>query len=140
MFKDYLANLRRIRRDARLMIATQAVMGFGYVGLYSVLFNLYLLRLDYDPAYIGQVNAIGRLGFALLGVPAGLLCVRFAPRPRFMRSSSSLSDIRPLSCRHINHLFLFHLTGLVEFIAKMVGALGEADRFRFSPHTTDISV
>jgi len=33
-------------------------------------------------------------------------------------------------------LFLFHLTGLVEFIAKMVGALGEADRFRFPPHTT----
>ena len=81
MFKDYLANLRRIGRDARLMIATQAIMGFGYVGLYAVLFNLYLLRLDYNPAYIGQVNAIGRLGFALVGVPAGLLGVRFGPRP-----------------------------------------------------------
>ena len=56
MITDYLAKLRRIHRDARLMIAAQAIMGFSYVGVYSVLFNLYLLRLGYDPAGIGQIN------------------------------------------------------------------------------------
>lgn len=81
MVANYLANLSRIGRDARLMIAAQAIMGFGYVGVYAVLFNLYLLRLGYDAAYIGQVNAIGRMGFALVGIPAGLLGVRFGPRP-----------------------------------------------------------
>lgn len=81
MVAGYLTNLRRIGRDARLMIAAQAIMGFAYVGVYAVLFNLYLLRLGYDAAYIGQVNAIGRMGFALIGVPAGLLGVRFGPRP-----------------------------------------------------------
>jgi MFS family permease len=78
---NYWATLRLIGRDARLLIATQALMGFGYVGAYAVLFNLYLLRLGYDAAYIGQVNGIGRLGFALVGVPAGLLGVRYGPRP-----------------------------------------------------------
>ena len=81
MLTDYLANLRLIGRDARLLIAAQTIMAFGYVGMYSVLFNLYLLRLGYDPAAIGEINAIGRMGFALVGIPAGLLGVRFGSRP-----------------------------------------------------------
>ena len=81
MLTDYLANLRLIGRDARLLIAAQTFRAFGYVGMYSVLFNLYLLRLGYDPAAIGEINAIGRMGFALVGIPAGLLGVRFGPRP-----------------------------------------------------------
>jgi MFS family permease len=81
MLTDYLANLRLIGRDARLLIAAQTIMAFGYVGMYSVLFNLYLLRLGYDPAAVGEINAIGRMGFALVGIPAGLLGVRFGPRP-----------------------------------------------------------
>ncbi len=81
MLTDYLANLRLIGRDAQLLIAAQTIMAFGYVGMYSVLFNLYLLRLGYDPAAIGEINAIGRMGFALVGIPAGLLGVRFGPRP-----------------------------------------------------------
>ncbi|MEC8933347.1 MAG: MFS transporter [Candidatus Latescibacterota bacterium] len=81
MLTDYLANLRLIGRDAQLLIAAQTIMAFGYVGMYSVLFNLYLLRLGYDPAAIGEINAIGRMGFALVGIPAGLLGVRFGSRP-----------------------------------------------------------
>ena len=81
MLTDYLANLRLIGRDARLLIAAQTIMAFGYVGMYSVLFNLYLLRLGYAPAAVGEINAIGRMGFALVGIPAGLLGVRFGPRP-----------------------------------------------------------
>lgn len=81
MISDYLAHVRLIGRDARLMIATQAIMAFAYVGAYAVLFNLYLLRLGYDAAVIGEINAAARLGFAVCSIPAGFLGVRYGPRP-----------------------------------------------------------
>jgi hypothetical protein len=35
-----------------------------------VVFNLYLLRLGYDPTFVGQINSIGLLTFALASMPA----------------------------------------------------------------------
>jgi len=63
-----------------LVLAANAVMGFSYVGIYAVLFNLYLLRLGYGTEFNGQVNATGRLGFALFGLPAGIFAHRLGIR------------------------------------------------------------
>lgn len=92
MLADYRAKFRLFSRDVRLLILVQALMGFGYVGLYAVLFNLYLLRLGCDPEFIGRVNAAGRLGFGLAGIPAGLLGVRFGAR-RLLLAGESLMFI-----------------------------------------------
>jgi len=35
-------------------------------GIRAVLFNLYLLRLGYDPGFVGLVNAVGMLVFSIL--------------------------------------------------------------------------
>lgn len=88
MIADYLTRLRLFNRDVRLLLVVYCIMGFGYVGLYAMLFNLYLLRLGYDPEFIGQVNAIGRLGFGLAGIPAGLLGVRFGARRLLLAGES----------------------------------------------------
>jgi MFS family permease len=80
MIADYLAKVQLFSRDVRLLMLVYGVMGFGYVGVYAVLYNLYLLRLGYDPETIGQINAIGRLAFGLAGIPAGLLGVRYGAR------------------------------------------------------------
>ena len=89
MIAEYLTRLRLFNRDVRLLLVVYSIMGFGYVGLYAVLFNLYLLRLGYDPEFIGQVNAVGRLGFGLAGIPAGLLGLRFGTR-RLMLAGESI--------------------------------------------------
>ena len=68
-------------RDVRLMLFSQALIGFTiFGGIYTVLLNLYLLRLGYGPQLIGQINAAGALSFALLSIPAGMLADRWGAR------------------------------------------------------------
>ena len=80
MISDYLSKFPLFSRDIRLLMVIYGLMGFGYVGLYAVLYNLFLLRLGYDPETIGQINAVGRLAFGVTGIPAGLLGVRYGAR------------------------------------------------------------
>lgn len=73
--------LALFNRDVRLVLFSQALIGFTiFGGVYTVLLNLYLLRLGYGPQLIGQVNAAGALSFALLSIPAGLLADRWGAR------------------------------------------------------------
>lgn len=59
--------------QARLFFAVVLGMGFAIDGAYTILLNLYLLRLDYGTEFIGLVNAAGLLSFALVCLPAGIL-------------------------------------------------------------------
>ena len=78
---DYLHTLRSLNRDVRLYLFTAALLGFTALGgIYPVLFNLYLLRLDYGPDFVGVINAIGGLAFALFSLPAGILSARWGGR------------------------------------------------------------
>jgi MFS family permease len=72
---------RLFGRDVRLVLLTSAIIGFTiFGGLYSVLLNLYLLRLGYDPPFVGQVNAAGSLCFALCSILSGFLGSRWGSR------------------------------------------------------------
>ena len=73
MATTYVRNLRLLSRDVRLYFITPALVGLSWMGIYSVVFNLYLLRLGYDARFIGQVNAVGTLTYALAALPAGAL-------------------------------------------------------------------
>jgi len=87
---DYLHALRLFHRDVRLFLVTQASIGFCYFGIYAVLLNLYLLRLDYSLEFIGLVNAAGSLAFALSSLTAGLTGQRWGNR-RMMIVGTGLS-------------------------------------------------
>ncbi|MDE2813908.1 MAG: MFS transporter, partial [Gemmatimonadota bacterium] len=63
--------LARFERNVKLYMACAALIGFSVFGIYSVLFNLYLLRMDYDIDLIGHFNAAGLLSFALFSPIAG---------------------------------------------------------------------
>ena len=63
--------LARFERNVKLYMACAALIGFSVFGIYSVLFNLYLLRMDYDVGLIGHFNAAGLLSFALFSPIAG---------------------------------------------------------------------
>ena len=63
--------LARFERDVKLYMACAALIGFSAFGIYSVLFNLYLLRMDYDVGLIGHFNAAGLLSFALFSPITG---------------------------------------------------------------------
>jgi len=81
MFAAYLATLRTFERNVWLYFAAIGLIGFTVDGgIYSVVFNLFLLRLGYGPEFVGQVNSAGLLAFALCSLPAGALGGRIGNR------------------------------------------------------------
>ncbi len=65
---------------ARYFVAV-ALVGFAIDGgIYSVLLNLFLLRLGYGPEQIGLINAAGTLTFALACLPAGMIGAHWGSR------------------------------------------------------------
>ena len=70
----FLAQLGHFRREVWLYLVTPALIGFTiFGGIYTVLLNLYLLRLGYGPQFVGLVNAAGFGTLAVLALPAGTL-------------------------------------------------------------------
>jgi len=78
MLGRILSPLRAMNPQARLFFAVLVGLTFVVDGLYSVLLNLYLLRLDYGTDFIGLVNAVGLLTFGLASLPAGILGTRMS--------------------------------------------------------------
>jgi MFS family permease len=72
--------LRLFSRDVRLFLVTATLVALAWDGMRTVLFNLYLLRLGYDAVFVGLVNAVGALAFALLCLPAGAMGTRWSSR------------------------------------------------------------
>ena len=78
--QTYLHAVRGFSRNARLFLLTLGLATLIIDGVYAVVFNLYLLRLGYDPAFVGRINSAGLLTFALASLPAGELGKRYGSR------------------------------------------------------------
>ena len=76
--------LRPFNRSINLWLLAFAVAGFTYFGVHAVLFNLYLLRLGFDPQFIGLLIGSGQLVFALAALPSGELGRRAGVRGAFV--------------------------------------------------------
>lgn len=81
MLLNYFRTLRNLNRNVLLYLAATALIGFSFDGgVFTVLFNLYLVRLDFGPEFIGQVAAAGLLAFSLASLVAGGLGERWGYR------------------------------------------------------------
>lgn len=81
MLSSYLTALRSFQRQVWLYFAVMALIGFTVDGgIYSVVFNLFVLRLGYGPEFVGQINSAGLFAFALCSLPAGALGTRLGNR------------------------------------------------------------
>lgn len=78
--RDYWDNIRLFNRNVRWFLAATAIHGFVFFGIYSLLLNLYLIRLGYESEFIGVVNGIGPLMLALFSLPAGVVSRRYGGR------------------------------------------------------------
>ena len=63
--------LRPFNRSVHLWLSVFAVVGFTYFGVQAVLFNLYLLRLGFEPQFIGLLIGSGQVVFAVTALPSG---------------------------------------------------------------------
>ena len=75
MTTNYLQRLKLIGRDVRLYLVAVMVVFFGD-GINATLFNLYLLRMDFGPEFIGLLFGIA-LGPCTFAYMAPMLAVTF---------------------------------------------------------------
>ena len=81
MLREYLQIVRSFNRDVRLYLLSGALVGFASSsGIYSLLLNIYLLRLGHDIEFVGFVNATGAASYALFCIPAGAMGRRWGAR------------------------------------------------------------
>lgn len=77
---NYFRVIRGFSANVRFYILANAGLGFAFFGVANVIFNLFLLRLGYGLALIGQVNGVGQLSWALMALPASWIGQRFGLR------------------------------------------------------------
>ena len=89
MLGRILSPIRAFNPQARLFFIALVGMCFVVDGVYTVLLNLFLLRLDYGAEFIGLVNAVGLLTFACVSLPAGILGARYSTT-RLMKAGGAI--------------------------------------------------
>ena len=87
-------HLRQFNRNVRLFFLYGISINAG-MALFSLLYNLYLLRLGYQEDFIGQVAGMAPLATGLLALPVGMLSDRFG-RKAFLVGSSLLLTVSQL--------------------------------------------
>ncbi len=92
MFSGYLDKLRMLHGDAKLYMGMWATAGICWMGIYAVVFNLYLLRLGYGPDFVGLANGVIFLGLSLFCMVAGWMGRVFGTR-RMLVLSMGLSTL-----------------------------------------------
>ena len=80
MFTTLITSYRSFNRSIHFYLFTTLLLGLSVDGVYAVLFNLYLLRLGYNPEFIGLANSAGLFTFAFASLLAGLLGSRWGSR------------------------------------------------------------
>jgi MFS family permease len=79
LFDDYGVAFRSFSPNARRFLSGMFLLGIG-ANQISLLFSLYLKRMDYTEAGIGAILATRALGSALVALPASMLAARFDSR------------------------------------------------------------
>ena len=80
MTTNYVKTLHLFSRDVRLFLISSALLGMCWVGIYGVLFNLFVVRLGYDLTFVGLISATSALAYAVIAFPAGAIGGRWSVR------------------------------------------------------------
>ena len=79
MLREYATAIRAFSRDARLFLGASILFGFC-TGIVYVFFNLYVLSLGYDQAFVGLLASLPAFTTAAAAVPVGLVLPRLGFR------------------------------------------------------------
>lgn len=82
-FRGYIGKMRLFTRNARLFMIH--VVGMDVIfGTWTVMFNLYLLAVGFDIAFIGLRILLAAIARALFSIPAGLISDRIGRKVSFI--------------------------------------------------------
>ncbi len=77
--REYIQIVREFSDNARLVLYALSLIGISY-GSFTTLFNLYIVELGFDEAFLGILIGISAAGAAIASVPCGLLVDRIGAR------------------------------------------------------------
>ncbi len=80
--RRYLATARKFSRNARLFLGYSLMSQLG-AGIWSVMFNLYLLRLGFSTSFVGLFIMVDMLFHGIVAFPAGLIADKIGRRKAF---------------------------------------------------------
>ena len=109
--------MREYNRNVQLFFLYGISINAG-MALFSLLYNLYLLRLSYQEDFIGQVASMAPLATGLLALPTGMLSDRIGRRP-FLIGSGLLMAVSQLG-------MCFATSPLALLAYAFVGGIGSA--------------
>lgn len=76
---DFLDAARAFSRPARIYLLAEFMVWTAH-GVFSVLFNLYLVEAGYPESFVGRAISMNALGLAIAALPAGVLAERWGRR------------------------------------------------------------
>ena len=82
---EYLERVRGFSRSARLLLMRGPFLGVG-LGVWNLLFNLYLLALGFETAFVAKMIAVNWLLHGLMVIPAGMISDLFGRRNTYLIS------------------------------------------------------
>jgi len=128
MIRDYWRAFPLFSRDSWLILVASGLGGFSYQGIYFLVANLFLLRLDYGPVFIGLFVSAGALSFAVFSLVAGPAKRGFLdaakangkPWGALSRTEEFALKCRELGCQ------LFSIAGDLDYINRGIAATKSA--------------
>jgi MFS family permease len=112
---SYLSRLKSFSANARLYLLFVFMITLN-VGIYGVIFNLYILRLGFREDFLGLILSISSASIGLFAVPAAFVCDRLGRKRTLLLSSVLLA---------LSLLFLYN-TGSEELLVVFSIAYGLA--------------
>lgn len=120
---DWLKSLRSFNRNIRLFIVANVLIQIG-MGVFSVMYNLYIRELGLPEAVNGSVISVTSLATAIMLVPAGIISDKFG-RKWILITGTLLTAImllgRSLVVAEQPMLILGFLTGIVWALTQVSG-------------------
>ena len=83
----YFAAVRQFSRNARLFLTYSLLAELG-AGIWSVMFNLYLLRVGFPITFVGTFWLVNMMCHGVAALPAGVIADRFGRRRSFFLATS----------------------------------------------------
>ena len=120
---SWLKSLRSFNRNIRLFIVANVLIQIG-MGVFSVMYNLYIRELGLPEAVNGSVISVTSLATAIMLVPAGILSDKFG-RKWILITGTSLTAImllgRSIVTAEYPMLILGFATGIVWALTQVSG-------------------
>jgi len=110
----YRSRINGFSRNARLFLAYVFLTTLN-LGIYSVIFNLYILRLGFREDFLGLILSLVSISTGLFAIPAAMICDRIGRKKTLLLSCLLLS---------VSLIFLYTTssTVLLAFFSVLFGA------------------